>query len=105
MKKLLNFSVQYSKILIWRIVSPFVWKEGKRSKMEINFAHPLFLVFYFMVGAMLLLALIRWFLSFRTELRYINLEIGRSVGAEKRAWQRKKKQLWLSLIPLVQRKK
>jgi len=45
------------------------------------------------------------FLSdFRKELKYINFEINRSSGKERRYWKWKKRRLWLSLIPFVRYK-
>ena len=35
------------------------------------------------------------------ELRYLNMEIGRTEGAERRYWICKRRRLWLSLIPFV----
>lgn len=39
--------------------------------------------------------------DFVSELRYINSEIRRTDGAERRYWIRKRRRLWLSLIPFV----
>ena len=39
--------------------------------------------------------------DFSHELRYINCEIGRTTGGERRYWKRQKRRLWLSLIPFV----
>ena len=39
--------------------------------------------------------------KFTTELLYINCEIQRTSGGERRYWLRKRKRLWLSLIPFV----
>lgn len=42
------------------------------------------------------------FLSeFAQERRYINCEIQRSSGSERRFWIRQRKRLWLSLIPFI----
>ena len=37
--------------------------------------------------------------DFTHELDYINQEIGRTKGVEQRYWKRKKRRLWLSLLP------
>lgn len=37
--------------------------------------------------------------GFLRELRYLNSEIGRNVGAERRYWIRRRRRLWLSLLP------
>ncbi len=39
--------------------------------------------------------------NFSSELNYINCEIGRTTGAERDYWIRKRRRLWLSLIPFV----
>ena len=39
--------------------------------------------------------------DFSSELRYLNNEIGRTTGAERRRRIRQKRRLWLSLIPFV----
>ena len=39
--------------------------------------------------------------DFVRELRRLNMEIGRSHGSERRHYERKKRRLWLSLIPFV----
>lgn len=39
--------------------------------------------------------------DFSQELKYINCEIRRTNGSERRYWKRKRRRLWLSLIPFV----
>ena len=39
--------------------------------------------------------------DFSRELKYVNGEINRTEGAEQRCWIRKRRRLWLSLIPFV----
>lgn len=62
---------------------------------------PLFLF----IAGILLVAFAVWlavFISrFSRELRYINNEIARTDGAERRRWLRRRRRLWLSLIPFV----
>ncbi len=41
--------------------------------------------------------------DFKRELRYIKGEIDRSDGAQQRYWKRKKRQLWLSLLPFFRK--
>lgn len=59
----------------------------------------------FMVALVILLLLIILFISdvkdFRQELRIINCEIERCEGEEQKEWKRRKRRLWLSLIPFV----
>ena len=38
-----------------------------------------------------------------SELKYVNSEIRRTRGSERKAWQKKKRRLWLSLIPFYKR--
>lgn len=40
-------------------------------------------------------------IDFKQELRYINMEINRTVGGERKYWRRKRIRLWLSLIPFI----
>jgi len=39
--------------------------------------------------------------EFSRELKYLNCEIDRTSGREREYWIRKKRKLWLSLIPFV----
>lgn len=39
--------------------------------------------------------------SFSRELRYLNREIKRSYGRERKVWLRRRRRLWLSLLPFV----
>lgn len=43
--------------------------------------------------------------DFTRELRYLNAEIDRTEGAERRYWIRQRRRLWLSLIPFVRYRK
>ena len=63
---------------------------------------------YFLVGVvvafclfMFLANMVRFFDNFSRELKQINSEINRSTGRERRRWIRRKRKLWLSLIPFV----
>lgn len=42
--------------------------------------------------------------DFQTELKYIKGEIRRNHGMERKHWQKKKRRLWLSLLPFVKYK-
>jgi len=64
--------------------------------------------FYWIAGIivafflMILVAgLVSFFRNYSRELKYINLEIQRTDGTERRYWIRKRRRLWLSLIPFV----
>lgn len=53
----------------------------------------LFLGLLFLIGMILQVKRFFW------ELNYINMEIARTTGEEQRQWQKKKRRLWLSLLP------
>ena len=61
------------------------------------------IVLVLMVGGLLVGKLAQTICSFRKELYYINVEIRRSVGAEKAYWKREKRRLWCSLLPFYRR--
>ena len=42
-----------------------------------------------------------WLRDFRHEMRYINMEIQRNRGREREHWIKRKRRLWLSLLPFV----
>lgn len=44
---------------------------------------------------------VQFFTEFRKELKYINNEIARNRGSERRYWIKRRRKLWLSLIPFV----
>ena len=50
---------------------------------------------------LLLFGLVSFINDFSTELRYLNNEIRRTDGAERRHYIRQRRRLWLSLIPFV----
>lgn len=57
-----------------------------------------------LVGAavvIILQALARFISDFRWELRYIKDELAHTSGDEHKRWTRKKRRLWLSLLPFV----
>lgn len=37
--------------------------------------------------------------DFIQEMKYINQEIARTIGSERKYWKREKRRLWLSLLP------
>ena len=39
--------------------------------------------------------------GFSHELKYINIEINRTTGEERKFWIRRRRRLWLSIIPFV----
>ena len=58
-------------------------------------------VFAFLFLSLLTLYFVRRFNEFRRELRYLNTEIGRTEGRERRHYEKLKRKLYLSLIPFV----
>ena len=52
-------------------------------------------------SALLLIGLAAFVNDFSQELKYLNNEIGRTTGAERRHYIRQRRRLWLSLIPFV----
>ena len=56
-----------------------------------------------LVGAVLFVLLvvrvILWALEFRRELAYVKMEINRTEGEAQKYWKRRKRKLWLSIIP------
>ncbi len=67
---------------------------------------PIYLVALIIGVILLVLLLIQfamWCQRFSRELRYLNKEINRTTGAERERWQKRKKQLWLSLIPFIRK--
>jgi hypothetical protein len=49
----------------------------------------------------LFVGLVRFCVAFTRELRYVNNEIKRTRGAERKYWLQQRRRLWLSLIPFV----
>ena len=52
-------------------------------------------------SVLLLVGLASFINDFSQELKYLNNEIGRTTGAERRHYIRQRRRLWLSLIPFV----
>ena len=57
------------------------------------------IAFFFLIG--LLVELCKFIHNFSAELRYLNIEIERTEGAARKYWLRKRRRLWLSLLPFV----
>ena len=58
-------------------------------------------IFAVLVLLALLVKLALFINDFSQELKYINNEIHRTHGAERKHWLRERRRLWLSLIPFV----
>ena len=53
------------------------------------------------VFLILLIILTRWALALREiidDLKYINIEIRRTAGSERKAWKKERRRLWLSVF-------
>lgn len=64
----------------------------------------IYLIFGICIGFLLIVVLIgfmKWLLDFRGELHYLNIEIHRTRGKEQTYWIRKRRRLWLSILPFV----
>lgn len=70
--------------------------------MNINSGDAIIGILLILVAAILAILLIVGFVTkinaFTRELDYINLEIGRTTGRERKYWKRAKRRLWLSLL-------
>jgi hypothetical protein len=67
-----------------------------------NSGYDILIVLLIAVVSILLLAWATKFcLEFSRELRIINNEIGRTEGEQQKRWLRRRRKLWLSLIPFI----
>ncbi|MBR3778986.1 MAG: hypothetical protein IKL13_04625 [Clostridia bacterium] len=67
---------------------------GNESVLTILFA-------IMVVIALVLIVSFSWLNWFYRELRYLNSEIKRNEGREKKRWIKRRRRLWLSIIPFV----
>ena len=58
------------------------------------------IIFLILFG--LLIKVILVLKDFSQELRYLNCEIRRSMGEERKCWIQQRRRLWLSLLPFVE---
>lgn len=58
----------------------------------------------FLILPLLIVALVAYSQEFMRELKIIKCEINRTDGEERKYWIRKKRRLWLSIIPFVKYK-
>ena len=66
--------------------------------------HQTDILIYIIIGIFLVIlsvALILFFVDFFHKLRYLNKEIQCTYGAERAQWIRRRRRLWLSLLPFV----
>jgi len=69
-----------------------------------NFDTEFWLIFGALAAIFFILFLftaVSYFISFYNELQYLNTEIKRSDGTERKYYLRKKRRLWLSLVPFI----
>lgn len=59
------------------------------------------LLIILMLTVVLLAILSPWIRWFRRELKFINTEIRRNTGREQQRWLRRRRRLWMSVIPFV----
>ena len=50
---------------------------------------------------LLLIKFAAWISEFQAELKYLNNEIGRTRGKERKRWIKRRRRLWLSIIPFI----
>ena len=53
------------------------------------------------LGVFVMLIFTSWLKDFSLELRYLNNEIKRTRGREQEYWIRKRRKLWMSILPFV----
>lgn len=63
----------------------------------------LFGIIVLFFAVLLLVGLVIKIDAFSHELTHINMEISRTVGRERQYWKRKRRRLWLSLLPFYRR--
>ena len=68
-----------------------------------SFDDVMIVVFVLVIALPIICYFVKYICNFKDELDYINMEIYRTVGDERRYWQKEKKKLWLSLIPFYRR--
>ena len=80
----------------------------KKQGMKMSEANSPDILFYLLIAVtagfvfiLVLYKLCLFFNQFSQRLRYLNNEIGRTYGAERKRWLAKRRKLWLSLIPFV----
>jgi len=64
----------------------------------------LLIIIALFLGVLLLFFVMQYVVGFFEELKFINNEISRNRGDERRYWKRRKRKLFLSLIPFVKYK-
>ena len=85
----------------WKIQSP----GGKESMMPPIDKSTTMLrwILLALLAALLMAALVKKLVSFSDELQYLNQEIRRTEGSERRYYQRERRRLWKSLLPFCRK--
>ena len=80
----------------------------KKQEIAMPQANSSDIMFYWLIGIvaalflfLLLIGFVSFLNGFSRQLKYINCEIRRTEGLEHRYWIRKRRRLWLSLIPFI----
>lgn len=71
-----------------------------------NFAHEdIFWLFVFVLifSLLLICAIINWLIGVNSELKYINMELKRCEGEERKIWLKRKWELFFSFLPFIRR--
>lgn len=79
---------------------------GEKGEINMSFDEVMIVVLVLLVLVIvfpIIFYLVKNIYNFKDELDYINMEIRRTVGGERRYWQNEKKKLWLSLIPFYRK--
>lgn len=73
--------------------------------MDTPNSNSIFYIFAWLVIAFFVFLILIWIISyfqeFRLELKSLNCEIERTEGRERKYWKKRRRRLWLSLIPFV----
>ena len=71
------------------------------TEYQTHILSQLAVVFAALFAILLLVSLAKFINEFTHELRYLNCEIGRTEGDERKYYIRRKRRLWLSILPFV----
>ena len=78
----------------------------KMTSLVVPFMGIAYVLIALFIGVMLFLLILRLVFrldSLKRDIKYVNMEIRRTRGSERKAWQKEKRRLWLSLIPFYKR--
>ena len=72
-----------------------------KDELQNNTAIILCVLFISCIFILIAVASVNWYVDFKHELRRVNMEIRRTNGRERQYWRRRKRRLYLSIIPFV----